>query len=74
MRERLETILWLKRNLWLRPGTGALRGGLSQSATTGNVGIRIQGFFGMVRSETNSTGLSWADAVGTLAAVSGTSG
>jgi hypothetical protein len=41
MSERLETILWLKKNLWLRPRTGALRGGLSQPATTGNFRIRI---------------------------------
>ena len=40
--ERLETILWLKRSRWLRPRTGALRGGLSQPATTGNFGIRDQ--------------------------------
>jgi hypothetical protein len=37
----LETILWLKRSLWLRPRTGALRGSLSQPATTGNFGIRV---------------------------------
>ena len=40
MSELLEIILWLKRSLWLRPRTGALRGGLSQPATTGNFGIR----------------------------------
>jgi len=42
MRELLETILWLKRSLLLRPRNGALRGGLSQPATTGNFGIRVQ--------------------------------
>ena len=36
MSELLETILWL------RPRTGALRGGLCQPATTGNFGIRVQ--------------------------------
>jgi len=36
MSELLETILWL------RPRTGALRSGLSQPATTGNFGIRVQ--------------------------------
>jgi hypothetical protein len=41
MSELLETILWLKRSLWLRPRTGAPRGGLSQPATTGNFGIRV---------------------------------
>jgi len=41
MSELLETILWLKRSLWLRPRTGTLRGGLSQPATTGNFGIRF---------------------------------
>jgi len=40
MSELWETILWLKRSLMLRPGTGALRGGLSQPATTGNFRIR----------------------------------
>jgi len=40
MSERLETIFWLKRSLWLRPRTGALRVGLSQPATTANFGIR----------------------------------
>ncbi len=42
MSELLETILWLKRSRWLRPRTGALRGGLSQPATTGNFGIRVE--------------------------------
>jgi hypothetical protein len=42
MSELLETILWLKRSLLLRPRTGALRGGLSQPATTGNSGIRAK--------------------------------
>jgi hypothetical protein len=42
MRERLETILGLKRSRWLRPRTGALRGGLSQTATTGNFGMRVE--------------------------------
>ena len=41
MGELLETILWLKRSPLLRPRTGALRGGLSQPATTGNFGIRV---------------------------------
>jgi hypothetical protein len=40
MGDLLETILWLKRSPLLRPRTGALRGGLSQPATTGNFGIR----------------------------------
>jgi hypothetical protein len=40
MGDLLETILWLKRSPLLRPMTGALRGGLSQPATTGNFGIR----------------------------------
>jgi hypothetical protein len=44
MGEPLETILSLKTSLWLRPRTGALRGGLSQPATTGNFGIRVQFF------------------------------
>jgi hypothetical protein len=38
----LGTILWLKRSLWLRSRTGALPGGLSQPATTGNFGTRVQ--------------------------------
>jgi hypothetical protein len=42
MSERLETILWLKGSLWLRPRTGALWGGLCQPVTTGNCGIRVQ--------------------------------
>ena len=42
MSELWETILWLNRSRWLRPRTGALRGGLSQPATTGNFGIRIE--------------------------------
>jgi hypothetical protein len=42
MSERLETILWLKGSLWLRPRTGALRGGLCHPATTGNFGIRVK--------------------------------
>ena len=41
MSELLETILWLKRSLLLRPRTGTLRGGLSQPANTGNFGIRF---------------------------------
>jgi len=38
----LETILWLKRSLLLRPRTGALRGVLSQPATAGNFGIQAK--------------------------------
>ena len=41
MSELVETILWLKKSLWLRARTGALRGGLSLPATTGNFGIRV---------------------------------
>jgi len=40
MSELVETILWLKRSLLLRPRTAALRGDLSQPANTGNFGIR----------------------------------
>jgi hypothetical protein len=48
MSEQLETILWLKSSLSLRPRKGALRGSLSQSATTGNFGIRLSGWRGSV--------------------------
>jgi hypothetical protein len=53
MSEQLETILSLKRSLWLRPRTGALQGGLSQPATTGNFGIRVKFEFSLPPSPTS---------------------
>jgi hypothetical protein len=53
MSELLETILWLKRSLWLRPRTGAPRGGLSQPATTGNFGIRVNFELSLLPSPTS---------------------